>query len=99
MEILYLVFALVSIVIITDGMLLKTGQLQKLMVQLIKKKNTDGIVSLLSSFLVYTGVIALMWTAVGYIWSEELPLEVFILIYVAVILISGILLFAVLKRR
>lgn len=99
MEILYLVFALVSIVFITDGMLFKKEQFQKLMVPVIKKRDAEGIISLVSSFLVTTGVITLMWTAVAYILSEQLLLEVFILIYVVLVIISGVYLFMSLKKR
>lgn len=99
MEILYLVFALVSIVFITDGMLLKTEQFQKLMAQVIKKRNVEGMIPLVSSFLVTTGVITLVWTAVAYILSEQLLVEVFILVYVVLVIISGVYLFMSLKKR
>lgn len=96
---LYFAFSLVSIVLLTDGMLLKKEKLQKLTAQVIKKNNTEKTISLVSNFLVTTGVITLIWTAIGYILSNQLLLEIFILVYVAIILISGMFLFAIIKKR
>lgn len=98
MDVLYLVFALVSIVFMTDGMLLKTEKFQKLIAQLIKKQDAAGIVSLVSTLLVTTGAVGLIWSAVGYLLSEQVSVEVFILIYVVLLIIPGVFLAKTLRR-
>ena len=99
MEILFFVFAIISFVLFMDGMLLKTERFKGLMVKSIKKEDAEERVELISNFMVITGIVALVWTIIGYLLYDLLLMEFFILIFVVLIVIAGLSLFFTFKTR
>lgn len=99
MKAVFLVMAIIGLLLIWDGVTLKKPQSKSLVLRFFNGAQAEAKLALIRRFMIGTGVAALIWTAIGYALHDLLMIEVFILVYFGIFLISGILLLLVLKRR
>lgn len=91
MEIIYLLFGIISVLLIIDGHALKKQERIRPLLKQISlgenKQKTDHI----GQYMQVGGVIALIWTVAGYFLYDLLILPVFIVIYLLIVfVVAGI---------
>lgn len=99
MDILFLVFAIISILIVLDGFTLKQEDSRSLVMRLLKTKQAKEKIALISNFMIGTGVLALIWTVIGYALYDLLIIELFLFAYFGIVFISGMVLILLLNKR
>lgn len=99
MDILFLVFALISFILFMDGMLLKTDRFKSLLIKSFKREDAKDRVDFISNLMITTSIITLGWIGIGYLMGNTLPIELFIVGYFILLAVAGISLVVTFKTR
>lgn len=99
MEIIFLVFGIISLLLLSDGYSLKKGRSKGILTRMLTTSKATEKVSLIGQFMMAAGILSLIWTIISYVLYDLLVLGVFLLVYFGIIAVVGLLLFAAYKKR
>lgn len=99
MEIVFLIFGIISVLLLSDGFSLKKGRSKGVLTRILTTSQAKEKVGLIGHFMMAAGILSLMWTIIGYTLYDLLAVGMFILIYFGILAIVGLLLFVTYKKR
>lgn len=99
MEITFLVFGIISLLLLIDGYSLKKGRSKNVFVRNLKITKVKEKTAFVGHHMIIAGVLSFIWILIGYALYDLLVMEMFLFIYFGILAIVGVISFAQYKKH